>query len=218
MLSNHLFLVIIFTIILIVFAEYQKLRNITWILVIGCVTYVVLMFMSNIDTTKPQNNIKLITESDSLGVIVISELISEENTVNEVINIDTASVDKTFLDQSIINEPIKSRNLKAIAVSRNIVDKNPVDVSRLFLNNIDALYCFTAVDNPFNNNKIIHTWEYNGQNYLKSYISIGESAYWRCWSRITIRPEMTGDWKVTVTDTIGNYLDSIEFSIISTDE
>ena len=68
------------------------------------------------------------------------------------------------------------------------------------------------------NDKIIHTWKYNGQDYLKSFIRVGESAYWRCWSRITIKPEMMGEWKVTITDTIGNYLDSIEFSIISTDE
>jgi hypothetical protein len=58
----------------------------------------------------------------------------------------------------------------------------------------------------------------NGDNYLKSYLQIGSSQNWRCWSRVTINPELAGDWSVTVTDTIGNILNSIEFTIIPSEE
>lgn len=211
MLSSHLFLVIIFSIILIVFAEYQKLRNITWILTIGCVTYVLLSLLSNVDTTSSQTTTINAIESDSI-VIQKEQIPPVKQIINSVIP------DEIISKQPYSPDSTKYLSLKSISIATDIIEKDPIGISRLFLNNIDTLYCFTAIDNPFSKNKIIHTWEYNGQDFLKSFIRVGESAYWRCWSRITIKPEMMGEWKVTITDTIGNYLDSIEFSIISTIE
>lgn len=211
MLSSHLFLVIIFSIILIVFAEYQKLRNITWILTIGCVTYVLLSLLSNVDTTSSQTTTINSIESDSI-VIQKEQIPPVKQIINSVIPDEIISKEPYYPDST------KYLSLKSISIATDIIEKDPIGISRLFLNNIDTLYCFTAIDNPFSKNKIIHTWEYNGQDFLKSFIRVGESAYWRCWSRITIKPEMMGEWKVTITDTIGNYLDSIEFSIISTIE
>lgn len=211
MLSSHLFLVIIFSIILIVFAEYQKLRNITWILTIGCVTYVLLSLLSNVDTTSSQTTTINAIESDSI-VIQKEQIPPVKQIINSVIP------DEIISKQPYSPDSTKYLSLKSISIATDIIEKDPIGISRLFLNNIDTLYCFTAIGNPFSQNKIIHTWEYNGQDFLKSFIRVGESAYWRCWSRITIKPEMMGEWKVTITDTIGNYLDSIEFSIISTIE
>ncbi len=48
---THIFLVILVTIVLIIFAEYQKLRKISWILLIVCVTYILLTVETN---TLPQ--------------------------------------------------------------------------------------------------------------------------------------------------------------------
>ncbi len=218
MLSNHLFLIIIFTIILIIFAEYQKLRNIKWILTIGCVTYVLLTLLSNIDIVSPQTPTTNLIESDSINIqkeqiLPVKQIIDSVKITN-----DNVIPEEIISKQPFFPDSTKYLSLKTIAIATDIIEKDPTGVSRLFFNNIDTLYCFTAVDNPFSNNKIIHTWEYNGQDYLKSFIKVGESAFWRCWSRITIKPEMMGEWKVTITDTIGNYLDSIEFSIISTIE
>ena len=74
------------------------------------------------------------------------------------------------------------------------------------------------------NNKIIHNWKryqegyLYDQEYFKSTINIGTSPNWSCWSKITFKPEMAGDWQVIVTDSMGNKLDSIDFSIIPTSE
>ena len=54
MIYTHIFLVILATVLLIVFAEYQNLRKISWILFIGCVTYIFLMIVP--ETTQPTNN------------------------------------------------------------------------------------------------------------------------------------------------------------------
>ena len=193
-------MVILVTVILIVLAEYQKLRNITWILLIGCVTYIIL-------------------------TIVPERPLPNSDEYNELNKIDSSNVTKVT-NYQIENDTVESRfsskvqdlDILTIAIAIDIVDRTPIGVSRLFLNDIDTLFCFTAVDNTFKNNKIIHNWKYNEHDYFKNIIRVGESPSWRCWSRITIRPEMVGDWQVLVTDTLGNYLDSIEFSIIPTNK
>lgn len=215
--STHLFLVILVTVILIAFAEYQKLRKITWILLIGCVTYILL-------TIEPEKPLPISDEYNELNKIDSSNI---TEITNHPIEYDTdfdynihehVSTDKMISDKTKVINKIQNLDILTIAIATNIVEKTPIGVSRLFLNDIDTLFCFTAVDNPFKNNKTIHIWKYNGQDYLKYFIRVGKAPYWRCWSRITIRPEMIGDWQVIVTDTVGNYLDSIEFSIIPTRE
>ena len=213
----HILLVIHVTVILIVFAEYQKLRKITWILLIGCVTYIFLI-------VGPERPLLTSYESDELNKIetsIITEVTNypiENNTVDESIIHKSESIDKIISDEQEFTSEIQNLDILKIAIAKDVVEKIPVSASRLFLNDINILFCFTAVDNPFKNNKIIHTWKHDGQDYFKSFIRVGESSYWRCWSRITIIPEMMGDWQVIVTDTVGNYLDSIEFSIIPINE
>jgi len=203
--STHIFLVILVTVILIVFAEYQKLRKITWILLIGCVAYILL-------TVIPERPLPISDEYKVTNYPIENDIV-DEATINR-----PESIDKIISDEQEFTSEIQNLDILTIAIAKDVVEKIPVGASRLFLNDINILFCFTAVDNPFKNNKIIHIWKHDGQDYFKSFIRVGESSYWRCWSRITIRPEMAGDWQVVVTDTVGSYLDSIEFSIIPTSE
>ncbi len=214
MIYTHIFLVILATIILIIFAERQKLRKITWILLIGCLTYIILII-------DPESKEPLITENDEqtmVDSIVDIKIESQPIKIAPVVN-DTISkpenIEKAISSVSEIIDNAKDINILSISMAKEIVNKMPVGVSGIFLNDITTLFCFTTVDNAIQDNKIVHTWKHDKQDYLKSFISVGDSPNWRCWSRITIRPEMTGDWQVVVTDSMGNYLDSIEFSIIS---
>ena len=213
MIYTHIFLVIVATIILIIFAEHQKLRKITWILLIGCLTYIILIIEP--ESTKPA-----ITENDEQSMIDSIVAIKKESKPNKsepVVN-DTISTPENIVQdiskEIQILDNVKDINVLSISMAKEIVNKMPVGESGIFLNDITTLFCFTAVDNAIQDNKIVHTWKHNKQDYLKSFITVGDSPNWRCWSRITIRPEMTGDWQVVVSDSMGNYLDSIEFSII----
>ncbi|NHZ84417.1 MAG: DUF2914 domain-containing protein [Planctomycetia bacterium] len=211
MLSTHIFLVILVTVILIVFAESQQLRKVTWILLISCITYIILIII-------PEKSVPVIIEQEV------------QNSPKEIDIIDETTFDKPINNEKIVSDQppstdkIQNLGISTIAIAKDIVDKTPVGVSRLFLNDIDTLYCFTVVDNTSKNNVIIHNWkryekDYTyEQDFFRSIIKVGDSPNWRCWSKITIKPEMTGDWKVIVTDSIGNQLDSIEFSIIPAKE
>lgn len=207
MLSTHIFLVILVTVILIVFAEHQKLRKITWILLISCITYILLIII-------PEKSVPVIVEQE------VQNSPKENDITNETTFDNLNSNENIIPVQSPSSDKIQNLEISTISIAKDIVNKTPVGVSRLFLNDINALYCFTVIDNALKNNIIIHNWkryeeDYTyEQDYFKSIIKIGDSPNWRCWSKITIKPEMAGDWKVIVTDSIGNQLDSIDFSII----
>lgn len=218
MLNSHIIFVIIATIILIIFTEYQKLRNITWILVIGCIAYIVLTYNPELS-----NSVIHDTNAD-LKSQNIDSVIVEDNEIanNHPIQIEEEIVEKqpspVLIETNVTSKIVKTLSVKTIAIATEIFEKNPVGSGTLFLNDINVLFCHTSIENNTINNKIIHTWEFEGQDYLKSFLNIGESSAWRCWSRITIRPEMTGEWKVSITDTLGNILNSIEFTILSANE
>ncbi len=213
MIYTHIFLVILATIILIIFAEYQKLRKITWILIIGCITYIILIVEPE---SKDSSNITN-AESAVIDTNVVFKTEPQPKIIEPVVK-DTIrkpqEIPQAISDKSDIIDNVKDINILSISMTKEIVNKMPIEVGSIFLNDIVALYCFTAVDNAIKDNKIIHTWKHDNQDYLKSFITIGDSPNWRCWSRITVRPEMSGDWQVVVTDSLGNYLSSIDFSII----
>jgi len=217
MIYTHIFLVILVTVVLIVFAEYQNLRKISWILLIACVTYILLMIEpKNIQSTYSEYDD--FTNTDSLNISEVTNYPKENDIIDEATVSASKKNDDIILNENNIIDEIQKLDLLSLAIATDIVEKTPMGVSRLFLNDIDALYCFTAVDNTIKNNKIIHNWKYNEQDFFKKFIVVGDSPNWRCWSRITIKPEMAGDWQVIVTDSIGSRLDSIYFSIIPTSE
>jgi len=217
--NAHIFLVILSTIILIIFAEYQKLRQITWILTIGCITYLFLII------TPDNNNINEDQENNTIQVL---DTVQTKSTKNEVSIIKEELVVPKLQETPIISENelktetvIKSPTtlgVNYIAIATEIIERDPIGVGNLFLSDISELYCHTSIDNPFNNNKIVHIWQKDEQDYLRSYLSVGESSNWRCWSKITVNSDMVGDWKVLVSDTTGNILDSIMFTVLPNQE
>ena len=203
----HIFLVVLLTLILIIIAEKQNLRKISWILLLGCITYIFLLIepetsSPNISTNEGSNSIPIIEKINE--ILIVSDTIHVENIFNKPI--------EKISEQEYIEENIF--NVEKIVISSQIIDKNPIDENILYFNDINSLYCYTAVANSNKYNKIVHVWKYENNDYLKSYIKVGKSPYWRCWSKLNISSTMVGDWQVIATDTIGNHLDSIEFSII----
>ena len=217
MIYTHIFLVIVVTVVLIIFAEFQKLRKISWILFIGCVTYIILIIEPEKAQPANINNIE-VAAIDSIPIIKSTSQATELDTAIKGFIVDSKNTNIMDSDESNFVDETQNLKILTLLIATDVVEKIPLGISRLFLNDIGKLYCYTAVDNNETNNKIIHNWKHNEQDYFKSVIKLGDSPNWRCWSRITIRSEMIGNWQVIVTDTIGTKLDSIEFSIIPTSE
>ncbi len=212
MFNIHIFFVILATIILIIFAELQKLRKITWILIIACTGYILLNIGPNTskEIIEQSNNEEVL---EQIGSIELEPSNVIENTENEVSKIKSTAISTTGIETDTLVMSINS-----LQIATEIVDREPMGAARLFLNDIEQLYCYTSVNNPFEENTVVHHWYFNNIEYFNYPMAIRESDNWRCWSVITIRPQLTGDWMVTVTDTLGNILAQTEFTILETEE
>ena len=213
MFSIHIFFVILATVILIIFAEFQKLRKITWILLIGCAGYIFLIITP--DFTDFGNK----TESEQLD----SDSISNDSlNISTILKVDSSEFRSTIDEPKIMTTKliVDDKNIlqadlriNSIAMATAIIDREPEGSATNFSTDIGQLFCHTSVYNQANNNKIFHNWRLNGKVFFSHSIDLGKSYAWRCWSQITVRPQMAGDWSVIVTDSLGNLLESIEFTI-----
>ena len=219
MFSIHIFFVIVATVVLVIFAEIQNLRKITWVLIVGCIGYIIL----NIEPNFAEKDVEItpiatttVTEREIIQEISEneSEVIEEKNTIiSEPVIAANDTID--IMD----DEPdILTMSVNYIDIAKDVVDREPVDTAHLFLSDIEHLYCYTSVNNPFDNNIVVHHWYSNNIEYFNYPIEIGNSDNWRCWSMITIRPQLAGEWIVSATDTLGNILAQTEFTILETEE
>ena len=215
MFNIHIFFVIIATVILVIFAEIQQVRKITWILIIGCIGYIILNFEPNIsekvvEQSSQSDEIKQINKSEKEPIII-------DQLVSTIEKQETILQDTAVIITDIILDTLQMA-VNTIEIATNVIEREPLGSARLFLNDIEKLFCYTSVNNPFDSNVIVHHWYSNNIEYFKYPMDIGNSDNWRCWSMITIRPQLAGDWIVSATDTLGNILAQTEFTILETEE
>jgi len=215
MFNIHIFFVIIATIVLVIFAEAQRMRKITWILIVGCIGYIILNIEPNIsekvvEQSSESEEIEPIIKAEE-APIIIDELVSTIEKQEPILSDTTVIIEDTIIDTL-------KMTVNTIEIATNVIDREPIGTARLFLNDIDRLYCYTSVNNPFESNVIVHHWYSNNIEYFNYPMDISNSDNWRCWSMITIRPQLAGDWVVSATDTLGNLLAQTEFTILETEE
>ena len=100
----------------------------------------------------------------------------------------------------------------AAAISKNVVDREAVDVGNRFSNSTSRLYCFTKVVGASQPTEIVHVWSYSDVERARISLTI-RSASWRTYSSKAIQPHEIGSWRVDVLDTSGNLLETINFEI-----
>lgn len=103
----------------------------------------------------------------------------------------------------------------ASAVFTTAIDnRSPVDQVLLLTNNVDKVFFHTDL-HYFENQKIIHRWEYNGDVVLSRTFEV-KGPRWPVYSTKNLSPDQLGTWRVVVTNeegwplraTIFKYVDS----------
>lgn len=127
---------------------------------------------------------------------------------------------KTILILFLILYPFLSfgsGNVEKSVVAAGIVEKKPVLVGDVFLNNIKKLHFFTKVKTTDWSGAleryIIHNWYYKNEKVSSIKLRIG-APIWRTFSTKSINPDSIGEWKVEAQDENGNILASQTFTII----
>jgi hypothetical protein len=104
-------------------------------------------------------------------------------------------------------------NVKKMVICKNIINRRSIQPGKTFNNTVDSLYCYTIISNSGGKQHLTHIWEYDNQVMSKIKYTVKQSLNWRSWTRKTILPHQTGLWTVSVEDTSGAILKSIQFHI-----
>ena len=101
-----------------------------------------------------------------------------------------------------------------MAVTTRIFRGGPVDsVRRISSASTKALYCYTLISSPDDEEReITHVWYWNG-DVAGSYTLPVKGARWRTYSKKFIAKDMKGRWRVEAKDAEGNLLKALDFKI-----
>ena len=100
-------------------------------------------------------------------------------------------------------------------ISRVIYKRNPIKPGIKFINNVDSLFCYTKISNSGSKQEVKHIWYFENKEMTTVSYNIKTSYNYRSWSKKTIYPNQTGNWRVDVVSKIGDLLGSREFTINS---
>ena len=105
--------------------------------------------------------------------------------------------------------------LNEIMICRGIYKRNPIKPGIKFINNVDSLFCYTKISNSGNKQEVKHIWYFENKEMTTVSYNIKTSYNYRSWSKKTIYPNQTGNWRVDVVNKIGDLLGSRDFTINS---
>ena len=110
---------------------------------------------------------------------------------------------------------LKTLKLNEIMICRGIYKRNPIKPGMNFINNVDSLFCYTKISNSGPKQEVKHIWYFEDMEITSVVYNIKPSFNYRSWSRKTIYPNQTGQWRVDVIDSYGNLLGTRSFTIKS---
>ena len=127
--------------------------------------------------------------------------------------------------QYVAPQEPQDKKPKSIVVQRLVVCENidlelrkPMRIREVFIDTTSRIYCFAGLRNPEKSEDIIHVWKFNGEPYATVHMNVSVSDYFRCWSYITPREDVVGQWTVAVLDDESNVLKEADFTIVPFNE
>ena len=148
-------------------------------------------------------------------IIIDTNLIAQIDKEKSIINrseIKEVTINTVDESKEKISEQLK---LNEVMICRGVYKRNPIKPGFIFSNNVDSLFCYTKISNKGTKQEIKHLWYYENKLITAVTYNIKTSYNYRSWSKKTIFPNQTGDWRVDIIDSKENVLGSRKFEISS---
>ena len=100
--------------------------------------------------------------------------------------------------------------IREFVLAKNVVDREPVDITDNFSDMDRQAYAFVRVDNPGMPTNVSFVWHRDDQVHATIKNSVGTSSSWRTWSSARLSP---GKWRVMVVMEDGRVAGEKTFSI-----
>lgn len=101
--------------------------------------------------------------------------------------------------------------LNDLLLSRQIVDREPVEVTESFSVSDDEAFAFARVNNPGGPTSISFVWHRDNHHHATIHMNVGTSSAWRTWSSVKLQP---GLWSVQLVSENGLVLGQRSFRIL----
>lgn len=99
-----------------------------------------------------------------------------------------------------------------IEICTSVEDRMPQGADSAFSADIGRVYCFTALKNSGESDKVTHVWYYEEKEMARVELTV-KAAAWRTWSSKRILPSWKGEWRVDILSPDGNVIESRRFEI-----
>ena len=160
------------------------------------------------------NNPKPIVPTLPKPIVIDSNLVVKRD-VENIDKIQEPIANKDPIEKADNDKLETTLKLNEIMICRGIYKRNPIKPGIKFINNVDSLFCYTKISNTGNKQEVKHIWYFENKEMTTVSYNIKTSYNYRSWSKKTIYPNQTGNWRVEVVSKIGDLLGSREFTINS---
>ncbi len=115
---------------------------------------------------------------------------------------------------SLVPSPALGQALRIerMAVSVDVVDREPVDVRDLFPSSLEKVYCFVEARDIISDTYLTFVWFYRDKEVAQVRLPVRKGPRWRTYSSKRIKG-LKGHWRVEVRDEGGRTLRSIDFRV-----
>ena len=172
-----------------------------------------------VENKQPTNNIiipKPIVSYTPRPIMIDSNInVLESDTTNKITSDLIMDDDYNSKENKKQISDLKTLKMNEIMICRGIYKRNPIKPGINFINNVDSLFCYTKISNSGPKQEVKHIWYFEGMEMTSVVYNIKPSFNYRSWSRKTIYPNQTGQWRVDVIDSYGNILGTRSFTIKS---
>ena len=98
------------------------------------------------------------------------------------------------------------------AVSRDVIDRAPVEAGNSFPASVGKLFYFTKITSASHPTHVTHVWSFDGTERARVELAVN-SPSWRTYSSKIIESHEVGAWRVEVVDSGGNVLQTVNFEV-----
>jgi len=114
-------------------------------------------------------------------------------------------------EATTVQEP-SNLQVEVATVSKDVVDRAPVEAGSSFPASVGKLFCFTKITGALNPTHVTHVWSFDGTERARVELEVN-SPSWRTYSSKIIENHEVGAWRVEVVDSAGNVLQTLDFEV-----
>ena len=100
--------------------------------------------------------------------------------------------------------------IRDFVLTHGVYEREPVGTTDSFMVDDQKAFAFVRINNEGEPTRVKFVWRYFGEEHASIPMNVGQSAGWRTWSSINLRP---GDWSVQVVSDDGVILAQRSFAV-----